>query len=51
MPECSYCGDELGKTKGKMLVLSTGEKLYFCSSKCESNYRNNRKHEYPESGD
>ncbi len=50
MPECDYCGEELEKTRGKMLVLSTGEKLYFCSSKCQKNYRNKRSHGYPNKG-
>lgn len=46
--ECDYCGKEVEKTKGKMLVLQSGEKLYFCSGKCEKNYRNRRSHKYPE---
>jgi len=45
--ECAYCGDELKKTEGKMLVLQSGERLYFCSGKCEKNYRKNRNHNYP----
>lgn len=44
--ECDYCGTEVEKTKGKMLVLQSGEKLYFCSSKCEKNYKKDRKHRY-----
>ena len=48
MTECDYCGDEIAKTKGKMLVLASGERVYFCSSKCEKNYKNNRSHKYPE---
>ena len=46
--ECDYCGTEVEKTKGKMLVLSSGERVYFCSSKCEKNYDKGRSHEYPE---
>lgn len=46
--ECEYCNQELGKTDGKMLVLSSGEKVYFCSSKCEKNWKKNRSHSYPE---
>lgn len=48
MPECDYCGEELSKTGGKMLVKSSGEKLYFCSGKCEKNYKKNRGHDYPD---
>jgi ribosomal protein L24E len=46
MPECDYCGEELTKTEGKMLVLNSGEKLYFCSSKCEKNHGRDRSHDY-----
>lgn len=46
--ECDYCGDEIGKTEGKMLVRQSGEKLYFCSGKCEKNYKKNRSHRYPQ---
>lgn len=44
--ECDYCGSEIAKTEGKMLVQQSGEKLYFCSGKCENNYKNDRKHSY-----
>jgi len=47
MPECDYCGEELERTKGKMLVQASGEKLFFCSGKCEKNHKMNRSHEYP----
>jgi len=46
MVECDYCGDQLQKTNGKMLVLNSGEKLYFCSSSCEKNHDKDRKHEH-----
>ncbi|MFB6145230.1 MAG: TRASH domain-containing protein [Candidatus Nanohaloarchaea archaeon] len=46
--ECDYCGKELAKAEGKMLVHQSGEKKFFCSGKCEKNYKNNRKHRYPE---
>jgi ribosomal protein L24E len=49
--ECDYCGDEIGKTQGKMLVLQSGEKLHFCSGKCEKNYKNGRGHRYPDKED
>lgn len=45
--ECDYCGEELKKTEGKMLVKNSGEKLYFCTSKCEKNYLKDRGHDYP----
>ena len=46
--ECTYCGEEVPKTKGKMLVLNNGKKHYFCSAKCEKNWSNNRNHQYRE---
>lgn len=47
--ECAYCGDDLREAEGKMTVLQSGEKVYFCSSKCEKNWSKNRKHEYSSS--
>ena len=44
--KCSFCGEAIRKGRGKMFVRTTGEILYFCSSKCEKNYflgRNPRK--------
>jgi len=46
--ECDYCGKELQKTKGKMLVLANGETKFFCSSKCQKNWEKNRNHKYPQ---
>jgi large subunit ribosomal protein L24e len=46
MVACDYCGEELSKTDGKMKVLKSGEKLYFCSSKCEKNHNKDRSHDY-----
>lgn len=46
--ECDYCGDEISKTEGKMKVLNSGERLYFCSGKCEKNYEKERSHDYRE---
>jgi ribosomal protein L24E len=46
MPECEYCGDELEKTSGKMLVRNSGNKLFFCSGKCETNWANDRNLDY-----
>jgi ribosomal protein L24E len=46
MVECEYCGDEVNKTEGKMLVRQSGERVFFCSGKCEKNYQKNRQHRY-----
>jgi ribosomal protein L24E len=46
MVECDYCGNQLRKTEGKMLVLNSGEKLYFCNSSCEKNHDKDRKHSH-----
>ncbi len=43
---CSYCGSELEKSSGKMLVLNSGEKVHFCSGKCEKNWEKGRNLEY-----
>jgi len=37
--KCSFCGREIEPGTGKMLVLNDGTILYFCSSKCEKNWR------------
>jgi len=34
---CSFCGAVIRKGTGKMFVKSTGEIIYWCSSKCEKN--------------
>jgi ribosomal protein L24E len=47
--ECDYCGDDLPKTGGKMLVLNSGKRIHFCSGKCQSNWEQNRSHEYADS--
>jgi large subunit ribosomal protein L24e len=46
MAECNYCGGELEKTGGKMFVRSSGERLYFCSSKCQKNWADDRNLQY-----
>ncbi len=46
--ECEYCGEELEETKGKLFVTASGEKFYFCSGKCEKNWKSNRNLEYSE---
>jgi len=37
--KCSFCGKTIKKGTGKMFVKTNGEILYFCSSKCEKNYK------------
>jgi large subunit ribosomal protein L24e len=37
MVKCSFCGHEIEKGTGKMLVKSDGRLIYFCSTKCEKN--------------
>ncbi|HDM05694.1 MAG TPA: 50S ribosomal protein L24 [Candidatus Aenigmarchaeota archaeon] len=37
--KCSFCGKPICKGTGKMFVKKSGEILYFCSSKCEKNYK------------
>ncbi|MCJ7450567.1 MAG: 50S ribosomal protein L24e [Candidatus Nanohaloarchaeota archaeon QJJ-9] len=44
--ECTYCGDEFHRTSGKMLILNSGKKIHFCSSKCEKNWEKGRDLEY-----
>lgn len=36
---CSFCGEELEPGTGKLFVRKDGAIFYFCSSKCQSNYR------------
>ncbi len=38
MPKCSFCGNPLPEGRGKMLVKTSGQVLYFCNSKCQRNY-------------
>ncbi len=37
MERCSFCGTEIERGTGKILVKKDGTLLYFCSSKCEKN--------------
>jgi large subunit ribosomal protein L24e len=37
MVKCSFCGKEIPKGTGKMLIKNDGKILYFCSRKCEKN--------------
>ncbi|MEG3056566.1 MAG: 50S ribosomal protein L24e [Methanoculleus sp.] len=36
---CSFCGGPLEPGTGKMFVRRDGTIYYFCSSKCQKNYR------------
>jgi len=39
MPKCTFCDEALRPGRGKMFVRTTGQILYFCSSKCERNWK------------
>ncbi|MDI9610532.1 MAG: 50S ribosomal protein L24e [Archaeoglobales archaeon] len=36
---CSFCGAEIEPGTGKSLVRKDGRTIYFCSGKCEKNYK------------
>jgi large subunit ribosomal protein L24e len=36
---CSFCGEAIEPGTGKMFVKKDGSIFYFCSSKCQNNYR------------
>jgi large subunit ribosomal protein L24e len=36
---CSFCGGPIEPGTGKMFVKRDGSIFYFCSSKCQNNYR------------
>lgn len=42
MVKCSFCGNNLKPGTGKMLVLKSSSIRYFCSKKCEKNWRMKR---------
>lgn len=46
--ECDYCGKEVRKAEGKLVIKNSGKKLFFCSGKCQKNEDKNRNHTYPE---
>jgi ribosomal protein L24E len=46
MPECEYTGEEIPETGGKLLVKTTGERLYFKSGKEQKDWEKGRSHEY-----
>jgi len=37
MAKCSFCGEQIEKGTGKMLVYISGKIDNFCSTKCEKN--------------
>ncbi|MFA5019924.1 MAG: 50S ribosomal protein L24 [Candidatus Pacearchaeota archaeon] len=43
MPVCSYCQKNYKNPRGLTFVLSNGDILYFCSSKCKKNHDLGRK--------
>jgi len=43
--KCSFCGSTIRSGTGKMFVKNDGTILYWCSSKCEKNYRLKREPE------
>ncbi|MDD1658597.1 MAG: 50S ribosomal protein L24e [Methanomicrobiales archaeon] len=36
---CSFCGETVEPGTGKMFVRKDGAIFYFCSTKCQNNYR------------
>lgn len=46
--ECTYCGEDLPETAGKLFVQADGSRYAFCSGKCQQNWEKNRKLEYAE---
>jgi large subunit ribosomal protein L24e len=45
MPKCSFCGKDYDIPRGVTFVLTNGDILYFCSSKCQKNKKLGRKAE------
>jgi len=43
MVKCSYCGAEVEKGTGKIIVDKASKQLNICSSKCEKNWKLGRK--------
>ncbi|MFP4654808.1 MAG: 50S ribosomal protein L24e [Methanohalobium sp.] len=37
--KCSFCGEMLEPGTGKLYVRKDGTSFYFCSSKCQNNYK------------
>ena len=36
---CTFCGEKIEPGTGKMYVKKDGTIIYFCSSKCQNNFR------------
>lgn len=36
---CSFCGDAMEPGTGKMFVRKDGQIFFFCSTKCQKNYK------------
>ncbi|MFA5992984.1 MAG: 50S ribosomal protein L24e [Candidatus Pacearchaeota archaeon] len=43
MPACSFCKKHYENPRGLTFVLTNGELLYFCSSKCRKNHKLGRR--------
>jgi large subunit ribosomal protein L24e len=39
MSKCSFCGDKIKTGTGKMFITNANKVYYFCSGKCEKNFR------------
>ncbi len=37
MVKCTFCGTDIEKGTGKLLVKTDGKLIHFCSNKCEKN--------------
>ncbi len=37
MVKCTFCGKEIERGRGKILVKKDGKKINLCSTKCEKN--------------
>ena len=37
MPKCSFCGHDLDRGTGKLLIWNSGKQDFFCSNRCEKN--------------
>lgn len=43
MTQCSYCKKNYENPRGLTYVLTNGEIMYFCSSKCQKNWKMGRR--------
>ncbi|MFH0986556.1 MAG: 50S ribosomal protein L24e [Candidatus Micrarchaeota archaeon] len=41
--KCTFCGMNILKGQGKIYCLKTGDRYYFCSSKCDRNFMMKRR--------